>query len=182
MCQNWVPACTLSVLCCSASYAHMHFVCGLFSANGRAAVVEFWQWYPLHAILRCKAFESVEKTLRETGSSPRANAEREQQCAQKKMFWQQCREVQQRHRRAELCAIMVSMHMTSKECNTSYREVTPTVYGFFNVQPRLRILLHVLLTDEAQFLRGDFHNTWNYLSCTLKCPQELADFSTPVFS
>jgi pyrroloquinoline quinone (PQQ) biosynthesis protein C len=47
-----------------------------------------------------------------------------------KMFWQQCREVQQGHRHAEFCVKMVSIHMTSKEFNTSYRKVTATVYDF----------------------------------------------------
>jgi hypothetical protein len=46
--------------------------------NGRAAVLEYRQRYPLRRNPHRKTFENVHRTLRETGSFPRANAEREQ--------------------------------------------------------------------------------------------------------
>jgi hypothetical protein len=53
----------------------MKFVYSFCNGNGRAAVVEYQQWYPLRIIPHKKTFGNVHRTLRETGSFPRANAE-----------------------------------------------------------------------------------------------------------
>jgi hypothetical protein len=57
----------------SEEHADMHFVYGFCSGNDTAAVVEYWQQYPLRRVPYCKTFENVYRTLRETGSFPQAN-------------------------------------------------------------------------------------------------------------
>jgi hypothetical protein len=52
-------------------YADMHFVYSFGNGNGRAAVMEYWQRYPLHRIPLGKTFKNPHKTLRKTGSFPR---------------------------------------------------------------------------------------------------------------
>jgi hypothetical protein len=56
----------------------MNFVYGFCNGNGRAAVVEYRLRYPLRRVPHRKTFENVHRTLRDIGSFPRVNAEREQ--------------------------------------------------------------------------------------------------------
>jgi hypothetical protein len=59
-------------------HTDMHFMYNFYNGNGRAAVVEYQQRYPLCRIPHCKTFENVRTALRETTSFPQVNAEREQ--------------------------------------------------------------------------------------------------------
>jgi hypothetical protein len=51
-------------------YANMHFIYSFGNGNCRAAVVEYWQQYPLCRIPYDRTFENAHRTLRETGSCP----------------------------------------------------------------------------------------------------------------
>jgi hypothetical protein len=135
---------SVAVLCCRAvivkipnkfindEYADMHFVCSFCNENGWAVTVKWRQRYPLRRIPHRKTFENVHRTFNGTGSFPRASAGRERRrgddvlAAVQRSLSASTRRLSRRTGVAdtgygEFCTVVVSIRITSKEYNTSYR-------------------------------------------------------------
>jgi hypothetical protein len=168
----------VAVLCCSAlvikmantftneEHADIHLVYGFCNRNGRATVEEYRQ-YPLRKLPHRDTIENIHRTLLETGSFPRANAECEQRRRGEDVL-----AARQRSPSTNICRMSRVTGVAETQVwkilyrDDSYPYHLQLVHHLLSgdegkrvrfcewLQPRIRILRDILFTDEAEIYPG----------------------------